>query len=249
MKCELIDYMGSDLTVVNSARVSFDQESKLEIIDEPNNYREVLNAKDAKLISYLAKHGHFTPFTHQTITIRESVPIFVARQRFKHTVGFTYNEVSRRYVDSDPVFYTPQEWRGRAATNKQGSDENIKLEILHKFEAPWEKPGIDQIITIKEAYSEHLENCTIIYKDLINAGVAPEQARIVLPQSMYTSYYCTGSLAAWARAYNLRSAPDAGWEIRQVAKQWNEVIEPLYPISWKALTNEAKIPNTTTATN
>lgn len=242
MKTDYIDHMGSDLTIVNAARVSFDKHT--------DEFKE----QDGKLINYLAKHNHFTPFTHCIITLRETVPIFVARQRFKHTVGFSYNEVSRRYVDSDPEFYTPQDWRGRAKTNKQGSDENIKIDILYKWEAPWHKPGTDQELTIKDAYSEHLEHCASLYSDLIKAGVAPEQARIVLPQSMYTSYYVTGSLSAWARAYNLRSKADAGWEIRQVAKQWNEIIEPLFPISWNALTNaerlptqhEIKIPNTTT---
>jgi thymidylate synthase (FAD) len=111
MKCKLISNLGNDLTVVNSARVSFDKHS------------DRINAKDKKLIKYLAKHKHFTPFTHCVITLLEEVPIFVARQRFKHTVGFSYNEVSRRYVDSDPVFFHPDEWRKRAENKKQGSED------------------------------------------------------------------------------------------------------------------------------
>lgn len=238
MKSELIDYMGSDLTVVNSARVSFDQASNYEQAKYTGDLH--IKEKDAKLIRYLAAHKHFTPFTHSCITLRETVPIFVARQRFKHTVGFSYNEVSRRYVDSDPEFYTPPEWRGRAKTNKQGSDENIKIETFNNS-------GYEDDVLIVHAYQELIEHASDLYRGMIESGVAPEQARIVLPQSMYTSYYVTGSLSAWARAYNLRSQSDAGWEIRQVAKQWNEIIEPLFPISWRALTqHEINIPDTTT---
>ena len=121
MKCELISSLGDDLTVVNSARVSFENESSWQKNIHAYGIKE-LKIKDKKLIKYLAKHKHFTPFTHCVITVREEVPIFVARQRFKHTIGFSYNEVSRRYVDSDPVFYHPDEWRKRAENKKQGSE-------------------------------------------------------------------------------------------------------------------------------
>jgi thymidylate synthase (FAD) len=216
MQAELIDYTGDDLTVVNSARVSFDKES------------ESLSDRDKRLIKYLAKHDHFTPFTHCTITLRETVPIFVARQRFKHTVGFTYNEVSRRYVDEPPVFYAPDVWRKRAEDKKQGSSEE---EV--KFLTPEWYGGY----YIKEDYLDLMRDCQLLYEAMIESGVAPEQARMVLPQSMYTSYYVTGSLAAFARAYNLRSKPDAQAEIRELAAQWDKIISPLFPESWGALTN------------
>ena len=215
--------MGSDLTVVNSARVSFDKASdwsKTCTVYMDGSSPQVLKPSDKNLIDYLAKHNHWTPFSHCQITLRETVPIFVARQRFKHTVGFTYNEISRRYVDSTPEFYIPEnnDWRGKAENKKQGSsDETIPVNP----------------VLIHELYN----TIKAVYGKLLYIGVAPEQARMVLPQSMYTSYYVTGSLAAFARAYKLRSSEDAQWEIRQLASQWNDIIQPLYPVSWKALTS------------
>lgn len=225
MQAELIDHMGSDLTVVNAARVSFDKESEWEYeIDGTFTSAEItrsLSERDNRLIHYLASHKHWTPFSHPQVTLRETVPIFVARQRFKHVVGFSYNEVSRRYVDSYPEFYEPKIWRKKAENKKQGSS-NESVE--------------DKYIT--NYWIEVTETCTRAYNKLIEAGVAPEQARMVLPQSMYTSYYVTGSLAAWARAYTLRSQPDAQQEIQDLAAQWNSIIEPLFPVSWKALTKK-----------
>ena len=221
MKCELISCLGTDLTVVNSARVSFENESQW-ARDIPELGITELSDRDKKLIKYLAKHQHFTPFTHCVITVREEVPIFVARQRFKHTVGFSYNEVSRRYVDSDPVFYHPDEWRRRAENKKQGS----------------ENAGVSSQQLVSKAYDEFLIEAKEIYDDLLSMNVAPEQARMVLPQSMYTSYYVTGSLSAFARAYKLRIDDHAQKEIQYLAKMWNEIIEPLYPVSWAALIGE-----------
>lgn len=227
MEAELIDHMGSDLTVVNAARVSFDKESDWEegVCDCKPGCTvgiDVLSEQDSRLISYLSKHNHFTPFTHCTITMRETVPIFVARQRFKHTVGFSYNEVSRRYVDDKPEFFHPIGWRKRAENIKQGSSE----ELIEATEA------------MSEAYSDFIKTCEDIYEKIIDARVAPEQARMVLPQSMYTSYYVTGSLYAWARAYNLRSDSHAQKEIQMLSEQWNGIIQPLFPVSWKSLTGE-----------
>ena len=204
MKVELVDFMGTDLTVVNAARVSFNKESSFKL----NEMGENLENKDIKLVEYLAKHDHFTPFTHATVTMREKVPLFVARQRFKHTIGFSYNEVSRRYVDEDPEFYKPTDWRGKAVDKKQGSS--------------------DVIVDINP--------CIWVYKHLLRKGVCPEQARMVLPQSMYTEYYVTGSLYAWARAYNLRSKEDAQQEIQELAKEWDNIMIMLFPESWIALT-------------
>lgn len=228
IKAELINHMGSDLTIVNAARVSFDKasiwdiETILDDSEEDGFYHvKSLQEGDKRLISYLAKHNHFTPFTHAVITLRETVPIFVARQRFKHTVGFTYNEVSRRYVDDAPEFYLPDSWRERAENKKQGSGGNhLKSEM-------WSD-------VISETYRQLLST----YNTMIRDGVAPEQARMILPQSMMTSYYVTGSLAAFSRAYQLRSSEDSQYEIRLLADEWASIIAPLFPISWNALTKK-----------
>lgn len=229
MKAELINSMGSDLTVVNAARVSFDKESEWAHPVFGEDRLKILWEKDQKLISYLAKHNHFTPFTHVTITMRETVPIFVARQRFKHMVGFTYNEVSRRYVDDEPDFYYPEQWRKRAENLKQGSSDEVVSYIRGDVYGG----------QIKPQYERFIKHCSEFYKMMIDSGVAPEQARMVLPQSMYTSYYVTGSLAAWARAYRLRSDAHAQAEIRELASQWNTIISTLPELkySWTALTS------------
>ncbi len=212
IKTELISHMGNDLTVVNSARVSFNKESQL----EDGN----LSGKDTKLIGYLAKHNHITPFTHPQITLRESIPIFVARQRFKHVVGFTYNEVSRRYVDDAPEFYVPDVWRNRPdGSIKQGSGDESEYSEHHSA-----------------GYAIHCAASLALYQEMIRDGIAPEQARMVLPQSMITSYYVTGSLAAFARAYKQRIDTHAQVEIQELAKQWDNIIAPLFPVSWGALT-------------
>lgn len=231
MHAELIDVMGDDLRVVNAARVSFSKTSDwVEIEREGDNFPLGLglSEKDQRLISYLAKHNHFTPFTHVQITMREKVPIFVARQRFKHTVGWSYNEVSRRYVDDAPEFYVPDAWRLKSENKKQGSsDETIE----------WVQFGLEQF-DLSIEYKNHINACFDYYDMLIKTGVAPEQARMVLPQSMYTEYIVTGSLYAWAHAYKLRSSPDAQKEIRDLAEQWNEIFSniPELKHSWKALT-------------
>ena len=212
IKAELIDYLGSDLTVVNAARVSFAKESVFE--------GNTLGEKDKKLVEYLAKHGHFTPFTHPQITLRETVPIFVARQRYKHVVGFTYNEVSRRYVDEPPEFYWPEVWRSRPQGSvKQGSGGSIHHNLV-----------------ACDKYAKLIAQAELCYEQMLEMGVAPEMARMVLPQSMLTSYYVTGSLAAFARLYNLRKDSHAQKEIQELAAQINQIIAPLYPVSWQALT-------------
>ena len=228
MKTELIDVMGDDLRVVNAARVSFDKESEFDIITDIDlefgdvkTIRGVLKEGDVKLLSYLAKHNHWTPFSHVMITMRETVPIFVARQRFKHMVGFTYNEISRRYVFDEPSFFQPSEWRKAAENKKQGSSDEV-------FTDSW----------VSDDYKLAVDLCMKVYTDMVNGGVAPEQARMVLPQSMYTSYYVTGSLAAWARAYKLRIDPHAQKEIQDLANQWKDIISniPELKYSWAALT-------------
>ena len=233
MKAELIDKMGDDLRVVNAARVSFAKEHK------------EFEGNDAGLIKYLATHNHWTPFGHVIIQMRETVPIFVARQRFKHTIGFNYeeledgignvyNEESRRYVSSDPTFFVPDVWRKAAENKKQGSSDEV---ITHLMDYDVEEYNIP----IGAAYKSFLWEAANLYDTMIAGGVAPEQARMVLPQSMYTSYYVTGSLAAWARAYKLRIDPHAQKEIQDLAKQWDDIISaiPEMKYSWEALTKEA----------
>lgn len=236
MKAELIANLGDDLTVVNAARVSFDKQSSWKKnVKSPPTEKE-LHEKDIKLIKYLAKHNHFTPFTHCSITLRETVPIFVARQRFKHTIGFTYNEVSRRYVDDDPEFYSPEVWRFRAENIKQGSDEEglTEKELDEKI---WFVDGVYRALDQSSSSPKELYSmCMRTYKSLLELNICPEQARMVLPQSMYTSYYVTGSLAAFSRAYNLRSEDTAQKEIKELAREWNKIIRKLFPESWKALT-------------
>lgn len=217
-RAEYIDHMGDDLRVVNAARVSFNKESDWEDHDDE---AKLLGAGNAKLIKYLAEHGHWTPFSHPQITMRETVPIFVARQRFKHMVGFTYNEVSRRYVDDTPEFFKPDRWRGGPTDGaKQGSSGSIENE--------------DASDCWGDLHFHH-QNSISTYQAFLDRGVAPEQARMLLPQSMVTSYYVTGSLAAWARAYKQRIDPHSQQEIQDLAGQWGSIIEPLFPESWKAL--------------
>lgn len=222
ISAEYINNMGNDLTVVNAARVSMDKESDwhTEYEDDDDIFGTCsLKDTDQRLIKYLAKHNHWTPFSHPQITLRETVPIFVARQRFKHMVGFTYNEVSRRYVDDEPSFYKPSELRKRPEDSiKQGSgDTHPSSELLLNAYEDWCATSLAQ------------------YDWWLALGVAPEQARMVLPQSMMTSYYVTGSLAAFARAYKQRIDPHAQKEVRDLAVQWDEIIRPLYPASWSAL--------------
>jgi len=215
--------MGSDTRVADAARVSFHKEVK------------EFGEQDVKLIKYLAKHNHFTPFTHVVITLREKVPIFVARQRFKHTVGFSYNEVSRRYVDGPPEFFYPDVWRGRPEGSvKQGSSDEVIIEFTE---------GLckgDITDTVDGLY----QHAFCVYQSMLDSGVAPEQARMVLPQSMYTEYYVTGSLAAWARAYCLRADLHAQKEIRDLAQMWQDTIGSIKELehSWAALTTDYTTP-------
>ena len=217
IKAEYISHMGDDLTVVNAARVSFDKESAWAYSEGEDCG---LAASDANLIAYLAAHNHWTPFSHPQITLRETVPIFVARQRFKHMVGFTYNEVSRRYVDDAPEFFVPDVWRSRPdGSVKQGSGG------VHRRTEPW-----------GDAYTNYIARAVEMYDSMIADGIAPEQARMVLPQSMLTSYYVTGSLAAFARFYKQRSDSHAQQEIQHLAADVDKIIRPLFPVSWAALT-------------
>jgi thymidylate synthase (FAD) len=211
MKAELINSMGTDNTVVDAARVSFDKTS--------GNYTYEQNAK---LIDYLAKHEHYSPFGHCFASFHVKAPIFVRSQLVKHEY-LRMNEISRRYVDTPPEFFIPEVWRAKSGDKKQGS---IRLE-----EQPIGWMGVD--VGTHDFYIQALER----YNWMIKIGIAPEQARMVLPQSMYTEWYWSGSLDAFANMANLRCKPDAQEETRFIANQISEQMRTRFPLSWKALTN------------
>lgn len=217
MHVELLDYMGDDLDVVNAARVSFDKRSEWEELqDDEGFFYDKLSEKDAKLIHYLAKHKHWTPFAHTSIKFRVTMPIYVARQLAKHQVGGVVNEVSRRYVSTSPALYVPTKWRRAAENVKQGSsDELVEVDQEH----------INQL----------MDHCLATYDYLIESGVCPEQARVVIPICSETTWIWTGSLVFFARVCKLRLDSHAQKETRDVAEQISALIEPLFPISWAAL--------------
>lgn len=224
---DLIDHMGNDLMVVNAARVSFNKESDWDgdrhWSGRIDNKR--LSERDIKLISYLAKHKHWTPFAHPQITLRIKAPIFVRTQLFKHKVGMVENEVSRRYVTDTPDFYIPT-WRSAPTDGaKQGSSDFITDSSIE--------------INLNSQYNSILKEALITYENLLEQGVAPEQARAVLPQGTYTEWWWTGSLAAYARIYAQRIDAHAQWEVRQYAKAIGDCISPIFPISWEALTKNS----------
>jgi len=226
---ELVDYMGSDLTVANAARVSFDSESKWGRIDGHGHGE--LSERDGKLIRYLAKHNHWTPFAHPQITLRIKAPISIRTQCFKHKQGFVENEISRRYVDFTPEFYHPK-WRHRPDRNaKQGSGGWLEC-----HDSGGETSGGFATHPLYRSYESIMKQSLSTYEELIASNVAPEQARFVLPQAMYTEWYWTGSLAAYARFYKQRIDEHAQWEIQQYAEAVDKIIEPLFPVSWAELT-------------
>jgi len=201
MEVSLVDHMGSDLTVVNSARISFGKR------------KSIMDKSDEKLIFYLAKHNHWSPFGHCQIQFHIKAPIFVVRQLGKHQVGLVWNEISRRYCDSEPEFYNPPNWRLRAENVKQGSsNETIEFDIT----------GYNKV-------------CLDMYNDLLSKNIAPELCRMVLPQNVMTEWFWTGSLAAFSRICKLRLAPDSQQETRQIAEMIAIECKKLFPISWNAL--------------
>ena len=208
--------MGNDLTVVNAARVSFAKESKWHDHDsETDQY--VLKDKDRKLIQYLAKHKHFSPFGHCFASFVVKAPVFVARQLVKHKF-LRWNEISRRYVDSEPEFYEPVEWRGRSEDKKQGSAGRVEVGKIG-----------DISLTSK-----------VLYNSLLDRGVCPEQARMVLPQSTMTEWYWSGSLDAFADMCNLRTTDDTQYETRLAAILLSNKMLELFPVSWYELLKDKR---------
>jgi len=225
MQVKFIDKMGSDLSVVNAARVSFAKTSDWDAIPEAGAVGGLLSSKDEGLINYLAKHNHWSPFGHASMQFHIKAPIFVARQLVKHQVGLVWNEVSRRYVDDEVEFYKPEVWRGVAEDKKQGSsDKEINI-----------NPSIGSGPMMVDNYEHVLKSAKWTYEELLRLGVCPEQARMVLPQSMYTEWYWSGTLMAFARVCNLRCKPDTQLETQMVANEINKIGEELFPYSWKAL--------------
>ena len=213
MEVELIDHMGSDLSVVNAARVSFSKTSEWDSIPEGGKVEGFLKHEDERLIVYLAKHNHWSPFGHASMQIHIKAPVFVARQLVKHQVGLVWNEVSRRYVDNEPELYEPTEWRLAAVNKKQGSsNETVEYDVNSAYEL-----------------------CKETYNNMLKEGIAPEMARMVLPQSMMTEWYWSGTLMAFARVCNLRCKPDTQLETQMVANQIDKIGEELFPYSWEAL--------------
>ena len=201
MNIELIDKMGSDLSIVNAARVSF------------NKVKTEFDEKDERLIKYLATHNHWSPFAHASLQFRIKAPVFVARQLVKHQVGLVWNEVSRRYVDSDPEFYIPFLWRNKAENKKQGSgDSEIEYDVS------------DIVTHAKE-----------LYNNMIEKGIAPEMARMVLPQSMITEWIWSGTLYAFARVCHLRNKDDSQQETRMITEQLAKHCADHFPVSWRYL--------------
>jgi thymidylate synthase (FAD) len=229
IKVTYIDHMGSDMSVVNAARVSFGKKSEWEFecdcvtdsscmeigcdCGDPHTARQ-LSERDTKLIKYLAKHGHTSPFGHAFASFHVKAPIFVARQLVKHKF-LRWNEISRRYVDDEPEFYEPNEWRGRADDKKQGSGTALADQDIHI--------GTTQRIVF------------MLYESMLNKGVCPEQARMVLPQSTMTEWYWSGSLDAFIDMCNLRCKLDTQYETRLVAEYILSEMINLFPVSVEAL--------------
>jgi thymidylate synthase (FAD) len=211
IEVKLIDKMGTDLSVVNAARVSF-----------ANKHKEFDKDRDERLIKFLAKHNHWSPFAHCSMQFHIRAPIFVARQLVKHQVGLSWNEVSRRYVDKEPEFYEPNMWRQRNPDKKQGS-----------LMTPVKNADI-----VERTVDNYNDIVRTIYNNLLEHEVAPEQARMILPQSMMTEWYWSGTLYAFARVCNLRTSSDAQYETRSVAHDISKQAKDSFPVCWKHLTEE-----------
>ena len=207
-----IDHMGSDLSVVNAARVSFGKQSDW-MPRVHNGEPKVLQFKDDKLIKYLAKHKHYSPFNHTFVTFHVKAPIFVARQLQKHEY-MPWNEISRRYVDNKPELYEPDVWRGRSADKKQGSEGEVKSNANVFY---------------------YNTKALMLYNQQLDEGVSPEQARMHLPQSMMTEWYWSGTMKAVHKMCSLRCKPDTQLETQIVANHIDEEMAKLFPVSWEAL--------------
>ncbi len=216
---ELVQYMGDDITVVNSARVSFGVE------------KDEIDEKDEKLINYLVKHKHTSTLEHNIATFRIKVPLFVRSQHHRHRT-WSYNEISRRYTDSNMEFYEPSFFRTQHKSNRQASNAEETINPLLNFES--EACSKDLILTASEAISRYHKDCLKFFDDLLAAGVCREQARGVLPQNLYTEYYATANLNNILKFINLRTHDGAQWEIQKLAESMIEIVKDLWPITVNA---------------
>ena len=210
IQVELIDHMGSDVNIVNAARVSFDKQ-----VSE-------MSDRDEKLMQYLADHNHWSPFAHTSVTVKCKAPLFLARQLVKHQIGGSWNEVSRRYVDSEPEFYVPLKYHGRPDNKKQGSGSELSP---------------DTSAMVMSAIGTISSNSLSLYQTLLDDGLAPEEARMVLPLNTMTDWYWTGSVAFFARVFNLRADNHAQLAAQEFAHKLSDAIKDVYPTAWKVLTN------------
>lgn len=212
---ELIDHSGSDLSIARAARVSHAHDSNVD------NYE--------KLIYYLAKHSHMTPFEHNSMTFHIKCPLFIARQWMRHRIGWSYNEISRRYTSDELEFYVPSkhDLRKQSAHNKQAGDEKLTDDMFADF--------------IIYAMNTHITDAVEEYYQFIDLGLSREQARMILPQSMFTRFYATTNLRALAHFYKLRAAEDAQTEIREYADAMGNIALPLFPVAWKAILDSISV--------
>jgi len=217
-RVDLVDHMGTDLTIVNSARVSF------------GKHKEKLDEKDERLINYLVKHKHTSTFEHNVVTLRFVVPLFVRSQHHRHRT-WSYNEISRRYTDVNIQFYEPSEFRTQHKSNRQASNpDEITDPMLY---TPVQKTS--------EAVRAHHKESMRLFNKMIDAGVCREQARGVLPQNMYTEYYGTVNLSNLLKFIELRTHEGAQWEIQKVAEACLDIAEDLWPVavnSYRSIKNE-----------
>ena len=225
IKAELLDYMGNDLAVVDAARVSFNKTSSW--ASQPSNTEEntpeelvgVLKGEDAKLINYLAKYDHWTPFAHTALKFRCSAPVPIRTQAFKHKFGMVENEESRRYISSTPEIYIPEFFRAKPEGSiKQGS--------------AGEHPDSNDFMQL---YEITVSECVEKYELMLNAGICPEQARFILPQGAIVNWIWTGNLVSFANFYNKRTDTNAQYEVRLLAESVGKQIEEIFPVSWEAL--------------
>ena len=229
VKAELLDYMGTDLDVVNAAKVSFSKESEWDWQTEyecgvPVSDTPILADKDKKLINYLATHDHWTPFAHTALKFRCSAPVPIRTQAFKHKIGMVENEESRRYISSTPEIYIPEFFRAKPEGSiKQGSAG------VHYQSDMW-----------KEEYEDVVQGCVNFYRNMLQDGICPEQARFVLPQGAIVNWIWTGNLVSFANFYNKRTDTNAQYEVRLLAESVGKQIAEIFPVSWKALVGGGK---------
>ena len=221
-KVELVQHMGEDITVVNSARVSFGVQ------------KDNLDDKDKKLINYLIKHKHTSTLEHNIATFRIKVPLFVRSQHHRHRT-WSYNEISRRYTDSDIQFYEPVDFRTQHKSNRQASNTEDTINPLISYKTNYSSQTL--ILTASESICAHHKSSLRLFDDLLEAGVCREQARGVLPQNLYTEYYATANLNNILKFIDLRTHDGAQWEIQQMANAMLDIIKDLWPVTISSYQN------------